>query len=116
MTARGWTPARIRAARYRANLSQAELAQRIGASRRSVANWEIGGSAPQGRYAAQLDRVLNDTTATDPAGAGVLLADATFEQALARLVDLAGQTGITLPTPWLAAAAGVDRGPIIGDG
>lgn len=48
----------IRNARQRAGLTQAELAQRIGVSMRTVGNWERGDTPPD-RYAARIAAVLN---------------------------------------------------------
>ena len=44
------TPKQIKALRKELNLTQQELADRIGAQRVSVARWEIGSSRPTGAY------------------------------------------------------------------
>jgi len=46
----GMTPKQIRALRKELNLTQQELADRVGAQRVSVARWEIGSSRPTGAY------------------------------------------------------------------
>lgn len=48
----------IRNARQRAGLTQAELAQQIGVSMRTVGNWERGDTPPD-RYAARISAVLD---------------------------------------------------------
>lgn len=48
----------IRTARQKAGLTQAELAQRIGVSMRTVGNWERGDTPPN-RYAARINAVLD---------------------------------------------------------
>lgn len=48
----------IRNARQKAGLTQAELAQRIGVSMRTVGNWERGDTPPD-RYAARINDVLD---------------------------------------------------------
>lgn len=48
----------IRTARQRAGLTQAELAQQIGVSMRTVGNWERGDTPPN-RYAARINAVLD---------------------------------------------------------
>ena len=84
-----WTASEIRARREAKGRTQQQLADAIGAARRSIIAWEAGTSVPQGRFIRQLEDVLGDTAATTPAGTpGPLLAEATFAETLNHLVDL----------------------------
>lgn len=58
----------IKAARDRAGLSQAQLAQRIGASQQLVARWEVGNLAVHAKWLRVLAAVLD----LDEAGAAEL--------------------------------------------
>lgn len=59
MTSSGSTPGQmIRTARRAAGLSQAELARRLGTSRRHVIRWEHGICEPGRKYAAKLAETL----------------------------------------------------------
>lgn len=53
-----WIPASIRRERERAGWTQRDLADRIGASLRSVTAWELGESTPTGKYRRALDQHL----------------------------------------------------------
>lgn len=46
--AAAWMAKRIRAARARAKLSQAELGERMGVHKAAVSRWERGGHVPSG--------------------------------------------------------------------
>lgn len=50
---------RIRRARERARLSQADVARAIGVSVRTIVNWESGSSVPRNRMGA-LEELLNE--------------------------------------------------------
>jgi len=50
--------AEIRRARLRANLSQAELARRLGVAERTLQNWEAGASFPWPRHRRKLAKFL----------------------------------------------------------
>lgn len=50
--------ARIRAARERAGLTQAALAQKVGVTRSAVAQWETGRAGQVGTHLAQIAAVL----------------------------------------------------------
>ena len=87
-----WTGSEIRRRRTTRGLTQQQLADSIGASRRAVASWEADESIPQGRFYNALQRELaDDQPAEKPATSGdddVLLRDADFTQVLNRLIDL----------------------------
>lgn len=51
----------IRATRARVNLTQDELATKLGVSQQSVAKWELGTAAPRGQNRAALTNVLGLT-------------------------------------------------------
>lgn len=81
-----WTGPEIRRRRESRGLTQQQLADAIGGSRRSVIAWERGEAAPQGRFFGQLDRILGGPT--DPAGDGPLLREATFAETVSHLMTL----------------------------
>ena len=58
------TGAEIRARRRAAHLTQAELAERIGYSRKAVETWEVGRRHPHPRAVRQLMTVLGICTCT----------------------------------------------------
>jgi len=62
----GMTPKQIRALRKELNLTQQELADRVGAQRVSVARWEIGSSRPTGAYLKLLLEVSEKATEKKP--------------------------------------------------
>lgn len=67
---------RIRSARERAGLTQAELAAKVGVARETVGNWETGVSSPRNKL-AKLHEVLGERLDGNVGGAdqdgGVLL-------------------------------------------
>lgn len=84
-----WTGAEIRRRRNDRNLTQRQLADAIGASRRAVASWEADESSPQGRFVNAMERVLAEPSTPEPEpDGGPLLAEADFTQVLNRLIDL----------------------------
>jgi transcriptional regulator with XRE-family HTH domain len=52
---------RIKRARERAHMTQAQLAERLNVARKTVANWENGRGVPRSRLGA-LEHVLDDDT------------------------------------------------------
>lgn len=84
-----WPPTEIKRRRELLGLTQAELAARVEASRRTVVDWEKGASKPQGRFYARLVEVLDPPTenSTVPPD-GPLLKDAGFIEVVNRLVEL----------------------------
>ena len=60
------TPKQIKALRKKLNITQQELADRIGAQRVSVARWEIGSSRPTGAYLKLLLEVSKKAKAKKP--------------------------------------------------
>jgi DNA-binding XRE family transcriptional regulator len=84
-----WPPTEIKRRRELLGMTQSELAARVGASRRTVVDWENGKSKPQGRFYTRLVEVLDpsDTTAPPPSD-GLLLKDAGFVDVVNRLVEL----------------------------
>jgi transcriptional regulator with XRE-family HTH domain len=76
-----WTRAELKRRRGAKGLSQQELADALGVSRRAVTNWETGRAEPSGRYLQALDRVLGASNETND----VALASATNMDLLAEL-------------------------------
>jgi len=121
-----WIPARIQAERHRVGWTQRELAERIGASLRSVTAWELGESTPTAKYRRALDRHLAPTAPTDRFDAKALRDSLTPDQ-LRQLVaevddliiisDIARRIGLGRTGPRAlqdsidAAAAAADRLP-----
>lgn len=67
---------RIRAARERMGLTQAELGERVGAARETVGNWELGITSPRnklGKLREVLGAELDGTVRAADQDAGVLL-------------------------------------------
>lgn len=85
-----WTAAEIRRRRELAGLKQSELADRIGASRRTVAAWEGGENTPSGRWIPKLEEVIGDAALPRPGGGPrpVLLDEADLGQTIGRLVTI----------------------------
>lgn len=54
-----WTPEKVRERREALDLTQEQLAERVGASLRTVWGWEDG-AMPQKKWTAKLDEVLGD--------------------------------------------------------
>lgn len=79
---------RIRSARESLNLSQEDLAERVGVSKRTVGNWERGASDP--RHAlGKIERELGITLRgrNNAMAAQLLLAEANPTQLIAQLAD-----------------------------
>lgn len=55
----------IKAARERAQLTQQQLAERLGVGLRTVGNWERGETVPKNRMAA-IEALLGEPDANDP--------------------------------------------------
>lgn len=83
-----WTASEIKARREAKGWTQLQLADAVGAARRSIIAWEAGTSVPQGRFISQLEDVLGGAEPADPQRPGPLLGDATFAETLNHLVDL----------------------------
>lgn len=83
-----WTGSEIRRRREARGLTQQQLADSIGGSRRSVIAWERGDAAPQGRFIGQLERVLGGPVDSEAGDEGPLLRDATFPEAVNHLLTL----------------------------
>lgn len=58
-------PRRLQDARFSANLTQAELAERLNCSKRSVQEWEAGRSIPRPRHRRRLAAFLDEAAALD---------------------------------------------------
>jgi transcriptional regulator with XRE-family HTH domain len=76
-----WTRAEIKRRLGAAGMSQQELAEALGVSRKAVSNWVNGHAEPSGRYLQALDKVLGGRHATND----VSLASATNMDLLAEL-------------------------------
>lgn len=76
-----WTRSEIKRRREAKGLSQEQLAQAIGVSRRAITNWETGQAEPRGRNLRGLERMLGDEPVPD-----VLLRDATDLQFVAEML------------------------------
>lgn len=117
-----WPPTEIKRRREQLGLTQAELAARVEASRRTVIDWEAGKSQPQGRFYARLVEVLDPSASGDDTEQ-LLLKDAPFVDVVNRLVELYQQAergaipGLRVdPTPLLPSFDDdhhVTRGPAI---
>lgn len=121
-----WIPASIRRERERAGWTQRELADRIGASLRSVTAWELGESSPTGKYRRALDKHLAPTAPTDQFDARALLDSLTPDEVrqliaeaddLVIISDIARRIGLGKTGPRAlqdsidAASAAADRLP-----
>lgn len=88
-----WSAAEIKSRREQAGLTQQQLADALGASRRAVITWERGEASPQGRFFGQLDRVLGGSRPGQREDDdGPLLRDASFAETVNHLVDLYNQS------------------------
>ncbi|MFC5996898.1 helix-turn-helix transcriptional regulator [Pseudonocardia hispaniensis] len=82
----------IRRARERLQMTQPQLAAKIGVSETTISNWERNLSTPKNRMGRlrevlQMDTPPPDNTTTR----GVLLKDATFAETIAHLMTLYGR-------------------------
>lgn len=55
-----WSRTEIKRRRETLGLSQQELADAVGVSRRAVTNWETGVAEPRGKSLRRLDQILGD--------------------------------------------------------
>ncbi len=60
----GGFPATLKRARARAGLTQAELADRVGVTRRTLVDWEAGRSFPRATHWVAVERALNERART----------------------------------------------------
>ncbi|MGC0143188.1 helix-turn-helix domain-containing protein [Pseudactinotalea sp. Z1732] len=81
----------IRDARQRGGMTQAELAQRVGVSQRTVGNWERGESIPRNR-AAKIRAVLADHLSTGQAAPLRSASDAELLAEIARRFERAKES------------------------
>lgn len=85
----------IRSHRLRANLSQDELASRLGVSRQAVQQWEAGKTGPKRKVAATLARVLGiPRSLIDPLAGSVTGADPVDSATLVPLFTLSEAGGV----------------------
>lgn len=86
-----WTASEIRERRQARELTQQQLADAVGASRRAVASWEAESDpvVPQGRFINALTRVLGDAEPVEPEpDRDPPLSEADFTETLNHLIDL----------------------------
>lgn len=86
-----WTAGEIKRRRNERELTQQQLADAVGASRRAIASWEAENDpvVPQGRFINALTRVLGDDDPVEPEPeADPPLSEADFTQTLNHLIDL----------------------------
>ena len=83
-----WTGERLRDARGRRGWTQQELADRIGAAKRSVTSWEAGDATPMAAYATKLDTLFADELTSEDVTDSQPLTYAEQEDVVRQLDDL----------------------------
>lgn len=82
----------IRRARERLQMTQPQLAAKIGVSETTISNWERNLSTPKNRMGRLREVLRMDTPPPDNTDTrGVLLKDATFAETIAHLMTLYGR-------------------------
>lgn len=92
-----WTGDVIRRRRDALGLTQAQLADRVGASLRAVSSWESDDTQPQRKFRVELDRVLGPppTAGSDPSRS-VDLTALSNSQIVVLMAQLAAEVGIRM--------------------
>lgn len=91
-----WTGELISARRNALGLTQAQLAERVGASLRAVTSWEANDSQPQRKFRAALDRTLGPPEAGSDPSRSVDLSTLSNSQIVVLMAQLAAEVGIRL--------------------
>ena len=98
-TADGWSGQEIKRRRQLLKLTQGDLAEAAGVSRRSILDWEKGAAVPGGENLMHLQEVLRLPGEGPSPLEGIPLADAGFAEVVTRLVEIHNEQRRALGQP-----------------